>query len=234
MRALRWLVVLVALVVVAALVAGELIARPLAERAVGRDVKRRYQLDQRPEVQLGGFPFLVRVALGRLPSAHGRLTDTEVEGLRIQEARLRFDDVRFDPARLADADGEVTAAGGSALVSVTDDDLTRFLAGRGVDTPVRFRAGEVQVTGRFTVVGVSADVTAAGLLEVDDSQLRFLPTDLSAAGVDLPAALLEPLREELAFTVALPRVAGVQLSRLAVEESRVTLAADLADYVLTS
>jgi hypothetical protein len=226
-------VVLVALAVVLALLAGELIARPLAEEAVGRDVQRQYDLDQRPEVELDGFPFLVRVALGRLPSAEGRLTDSVVEGLRLAEAELRFRDVRFDLPRLAGGDGQVTAEGGTARVSVTDDDLSAFLAGQGIDSRVRFAPGTVEVTGQFTIRGVAADVTAVGELAVEGDQLRFQPTGLSAGGFGVDSSLLEPVLDQLAFTVELPRVAGVQLSRLSVEEGRITLSADLDDHVLT-
>ena len=227
------MVLIAALAVVVALVLGELVARPLAEQAVGRDIQQHYDLDQRPDVQLNGFPFLLRVALGRLPSAEGRLSDSVIEGLRISEAELRYDDVRFDPSRLARSTGEVTAERGSARVTVTDADLTALLAERGVDGRVRFTPGTVEVTDRFTVRGISAEVTATGELSVVDDQLRFEPTRLSAGGVGLDPDLLEPVLEQLAFTVTLPRVAGVQPSGLVVEEGRVTLTADLTDPVLT-
>jgi LmeA-like phospholipid-binding len=237
-RALRALLITVLLVAVLALVAGEVVLRPLAERAVARDVQDRYQLDQRPSVHLGGFPFLVRVAMGHLPSATGRLRNTIVEGLTLEAVELRLKDVRFDTVHLLDGDGNVRADAGQATVIVEDTDLSAYLAARGLPFDVRFSPGQVTVGGTVTVAGVQVRVEASGDLAVTGGQLTFSPTSIQAVGsratLAVPQSVLDAFRSTVAFSVPLPEVAGVQLSELEIGPGMATLRAELADYLLTS
>jgi hypothetical protein len=234
-RVLRALLIALVLLVLAALVAGEVIVRPLAERAVAEDIQARYALDERPSVSLGGFPFLVRVAMGRLPSADGRLRDLTVEGFTVQQADLRLQDVRFDLVRLASGDGQVSADSGQAEATVSDVDLTNYLAGLGLDFDVRFTPGAVTVGGAVTVAGVEVRVQATGTLAIQDGQLSFAPQSVEAgnASVTVPKGLLDNFRRAVAFTVPIPEVAGVQLTDLELGIGTATLRADLASYLLT-
>jgi len=226
-RALRALLLIVVLLVALALVAGEVLLRPLAQRAVAEDVQDRYQLDQRPSVHLGGFPFLVRVVMGHLPSATGRLRDTTIEGLTLEEVELRLQDVRFDTFDLLGGDGEVRA----------DVDLSRYLADRGLSFDVRFTPGQVTVGGTVTVAGTDVRVEATGALAIQDGQLSFRPAGIQLVGsratLTAPQAVLDTFRDRVAFTVPLPEVAGVQLTSLEIGTGTATLRADLAEYLLT-
>ena len=58
----------------------------------------------------------------------------------ISLAELRLQDVRFEALRLLDGDGEVRAGAGQAAVTVTDADLSRYLADQGLPLDVRFTA----------------------------------------------------------------------------------------------
>ena len=237
MRALRALLLIVVLLVALALVAGEVLLRPLAQRAVAEDVQDRYQLDQRPSVHLGGFPFLVRVVMGHLPSATGRLRDTTIEGLTLEEVELRLQDVRFDTFDLLGGDGEVRADAGQATVAVADVDLSRYLADRGLSFDVRFTPGQVTVGGTVTVAGTDVRVEATGALAIQDGQLGFRPAGIQLVGsratLTVPQAVLDTFRDRVAFTVPLPEVAGVQLTSLEIGTGTATLRADLAEYLLT-
>lgn len=230
---IRWLVAIAAVLVVATLVAGELFARPLAEKAVAREVQQRYHLDREPTVHLEGFPFLVRVALGRLPAATGELRETTVQGLRLEDAQLHLTDVRFDPGRLAGGNGQVRAQSGSAAVTVSDAELTRFVQSQGADLQITFQDGKTSVRGRLSIEGRDVDVDASGQLDLTDKQLHFQPDRLAAVGVDVPASLLDQYRDRLGFSISVPAVAGVQLTQLTVETGRARLGAELASYVLT-
>jgi hypothetical protein len=234
-RTLRALLIALVLLVLAALVAGEVIVRPVAERAVGEDIQARYELEERPSVTLGGFPFLVRVALGRLPSAEGQLQNVTVEGFTVQEANLRLHDVRFDVVRLADGDGQVSADSGRAEATVSDVDLTNYLAGLGFDFDVRFTPGEVTVGGSVAVAGTEVRVQATGVLTMSEGRLSFAPAgvEVGTATVTVPQNLLDGFRRTVAFTVPVPAVAGVQLTDLELGSGTATLRADLADYLLT-
>jgi hypothetical protein len=237
MRVLRALLVVLLLLVLLALVAGEVVLRPLAQRAVAENVQERYQLDQKPSVRLGGFPFLVRVVIGHLPSATGRLRDTTVEGLTLQEVELRLQDVRFDTTGLLDGDGEVRADAGPATVTVADVDLSSYLADRGLPFDVRFTPGQVTVGGTVTVAGIEVRVEATGTLAIQDGQLSFTPAGIRAVGaratLAVPQAVLDAFSQRVAFSVPLPEVAGVQLTSLALGTGTATLRADLAEYLLT-
>jgi len=236
-RVLRALLVVLVVLVLLALVAGEVVLRPLAQRAVAEDVQDRYQLDQRPSVHLGGFPFLVRVAMGNLPSATGRLRDTTIEGLTLEDVELRLQDVSFDTLGLLGGDGEVRAGAGQAAVTVVDVDLSRYLTDRGLAFDVRFAPGQVTVGGTVSVAGTDVRVEATGTLAIQDGQLSFTPAGIQLVGsratLTVPQAVLDTFRDRVAFTVPLPEVAGVQLTSLEIGTGTATLRADLAEYLLS-
>jgi hypothetical protein len=235
-RTLKGLIVAVFVVVVLGLVAGEVILRPQAERAVADDVRDRYRLDTRPAVKLGGFPFLLRVALGRLPSADGRLRDVTVEGFTVESAELHLRDVRFDPMRLARGGGDVTARAGQAAATVSDVDLTRYLSSQGLGLDVHFTTGEVRVAGTVSVARAQVTLVAAGSLQVSGQQLVFAPHSVEATSGDVtvPGPVIDAFRQTVSFAVPLPEIAGVRLTDIQFAAGTATLRANLSSYVLAA
>ena len=122
-------------------------------------------------------------------------------------------------------------------MTVTDADLSRYLADRGLPFDVRFTPGQVTVGGTVTVAGMEIRVEASGALAVEDGELSFTPASIQAVGaratLTVPQAVLDAFRGTVAFSVPLPEVVGVQLTDLQIGAGTVTLRAELAEYLLT-
>ncbi len=161
--------------------AGDYVMRFIAEGRIARSIRMAVDLDEDPNVELQGFPFVFRVLEGRFERVDVDAALVEVEGLALEEVHLDFRTVRFPEWDLvAGGSGEVTSEGGTAVIEVTDAALTEFLAGQGgVDA-------EVDLTpGSATVGGVS------GSLEIEGDVLVFRSGG-GGAGFEVPLPELVP------------------------------------------
>jgi hypothetical protein len=230
--AVRWLLrigIVLALILAIVVVAGEVVLRPIVERRVASDIARRYALTETPSVSLRGGPFVVRAIQGRLDGASIGVTDYEARGLRLAEAQLDADDVRFSLGPVLRGDPDVTADRVEARVTVTDADFSSYLAERGLDLAVRVTPGVATASGSVDVGGVTASGVASGSLTLAAGTLRFVPSrvDLTGggpAGADLQGAF--------AFDLPVPEVAGVRVTGVQLGDGEATFTADVTDYAL--
>ncbi|MPY96122.1 MAG: DUF2993 domain-containing protein [Acidimicrobiia bacterium] len=215
------------------LLATELLAKPFAERAVGRQIRDERGLASTPDVELSGFPFALAVARGQLDAASVSIDQYVVDGLLLRHATLDLDEVDFSVGSLVNGDAEVEAASATIVADVTDADLNSWLAARAVPLTVRFAAGQVHVAGRLELEGVGGDVQAVGTVAVEGGALSFAPAEVLLGGVPVPGELVDAARGAVAFTVPLPEVAGAQVTGATIGEGAATLTASVADYLLT-
>jgi hypothetical protein len=231
--ALRWLLrigIVLALLVVIVLVAGEVVLRPIVERQVASDIARRYALAEQPSVSLKGRPFIVRALQGRLDGATVAVAGYETRGLRVAAADLDADDVRFGLGAVLRGEPDVTAERVEATVTITDDDFNRYLRSQGVALEVRVTAGSATASGAVDVGGVSTSGTASGSLTLTGGALRFEPSDLEVTGS--PSLALDDLRAAFAFVLPVPEVAGLRVTGVRLGDGEATFTADVTDYVL--
>jgi len=194
----------VGLVVLAALLVGaDRLGAALAGRAVASRVQVALGSAERPDVAIGGFPFLTQAAAGRFEQVRVRAVGVPVrDGMRLDSVDLRLTGARRD------GDDSVVAerVEGRAVIS-----WSALAAAAGVPE-VAFSAGrtahEVTVSRRIEVRGISVELSGRAELSASGSDLRVRATSgaLSAAG--LGAELPAPETDLLSFTVSIEGLPG--------------------------
>ena len=198
---------LVVLVVILGLLAGaDLWVKSYAEKRIATELQSSFDAKGEAEVELSGFPFIVRLLSGTLPSVRVASSSLKRQGLRFTDVRLTMQDVAFSLSELASGEmGEVTVEDGHGSVSLPGADLT----------------------GVFGTVIEGVDIAIAeGVLRVRVGHLRGR-AQLSLDGTEL--TLAAP-RFDRSFTVDLPVfVDGLQYRVVRVRGTKAVLEFSLED-----
>jgi hypothetical protein len=171
MRAIRRIVVTL-LILAGLFVAADYGARAVAQAQVAASLQSNLDLSEKPEVSLGGFPFLRHVLDGHLDEVMLVGTDLSANGQSLRQVRIALRDVRFSASDLV--------FGRSTTVRFRSSDGTAQMTGANVTAALK--RANLDATVRFT--GGVARVSVAGLPEVrvrvalDGSDLVLRPADL--------------------------------------------------------
>jgi hypothetical protein len=171
MRAIRRIVI--TLVVLAGLfVAADYGARAVAQAQVATALQANLELSKKPDVSLGGFPFLRRVVDGHLDSVVLAGGDLSAGGQPLKRVQIALRDVRFSAADLVfGRNTTVRFRSSEGTAEMTGADVTAALKRADIDAHVRLAGGV-------------AKVSVAGFPEVrvrvtlDGSDLVLRPVDL--------------------------------------------------------
>jgi hypothetical protein len=206
-------VLLVLLVLLAALYVGaDLGARALANAGVSKELQSSLQLSRRPDVSLGGFPFIPKLASGRFATVTATAHGISSGSVRFARVDLTLHDVEFSSWRvLRGADTTIGIGSGRGTATLTASDVSDALRSAGIHAEVTFAGGKVLIR----------PAGAAGPVEVTVSVHRR--TLVLGSGA-LPA----PLR------IALPEVVpGIRYTRATISGSRAELGFDIRRTTLT-
>ncbi len=220
---------MVVLVVAVAVV--EQVAPRVAERRVADALVTRFSLTERPRVDLGGFPFLLRAASGELDQVQVSLRAYTSRGLRFADLHLVVGRITYPPTAPLRG-GTASASSITGTASVTETDLAAYLRASGSPLDVRLTPGRVTVSDRVTVGGVSATVTAGGTLVLDGQWLSFRPDDV-ALGPFAGLADVATWRGRLAFTAPIPDLAGIQVQSITIGDGVAVAHARIDDMTFT-
>jgi len=216
--------ILITLLVLAAIGAGaDFGARALAEARLASSIQGSMGLQERPDIELEGFPFLLHAARGRLEAASVELRDVEAEGMALEHVTLSFEDLVFDGVALVSGSGTVASRGGTAQVVLTEDALSGYLQEQGTPVEVRLRGPDIRVATRIDIGAGTTTATAEGPVRVESGRLVFSPEDVQIEGsVGVPAAAL-------AFDVPIPElVPGIVYQRVLIQDGVAAIEASLA------
>ncbi|MHB1064297.1 MAG: LmeA family phospholipid-binding protein [Georgenia sp.] len=213
-RAVPLLIVLLVLVAVGAVAADRyLLAR--AEQEIATRVGAVLHTTGKPDVTIGGFPFLPQVLTGEIGDADAHAADAVVEGLRLDDVDVSAREITLgDPVLVGELDLSATMAD-AALEQLLHEQMPA-LALRVTTT----RDGVVLATELFglplTITAVPTVIDGALAIGLDALTLagatvdaRVLPAFLEAADaltVELPA-----LPPGLEIVGVEPRTGGVRL-----------------------
>jgi len=227
----RPLVLVIGVLVVAAVVA-ERVAPRVAERRVADALVTRFSLSQRPRVDLGGFPFLLRAASGQLDHVNVSLSDYVTQGLRFADIELHVGRITYPPtAPLRGGTASASAITGTARV--TQADLATYLLSVGSSLVVRLSAGRVTVIDHVTVAGIAADVSATGVLSVAGQSLTFRPDVVSLGPLASALADAAGIRSRLSFTAPLPDIVGIHVQSLTIVDGAAMAQASVDDMTFS-
>lgn len=218
---------LVRTLVVLALVAGGLavadtVARIRTEDRIAGSVTAIPGVVGKPDVSIGGFPFLTQVSAGTLGSVRVTAHEAVLGGLRLEDVAVELSDVGTDapyPAARAVLTGRATP-----------DDL-EAVVDNGLDLEIR--RGELVAT--TTVLGLPLDAVLAPRPAGRDVEVDVTGFMLAGVGVsadELPADVAGVL-QGLRFTIDdLP--AGMSLTEVAVRDGTVRFRAEGDDLDLAT
>jgi hypothetical protein len=227
-----------ALLVVLLLLGGLLLAadrgaEAFAEDRVAQLVAERGGLAGRPEVEIGGFPFLTQAVGGRyddvrigltgadLGQPEGTRADVSLRGVQVALSDVLSGSVQQVPVERVDG----TATLAYALLA----------AELGPGTTVTRNGDGLRVQRTVEVAGVSVPLTATGTVSLDGDTLVVDVEDASGAGVDVPDLLVDQVDDALDLRYPIPQLPfDLQVTGVAPADDGVRVQVEATDTVLGS
>jgi hypothetical protein len=212
------------LVLIGLLVAADRIADAVAERAAGTLLQRSQHLDQRPDVDITGFPFLTQLVARQFDEIDVHAHDVAV-GESGHTVRLHQLDVAMHDVHVSGNFDSATSGSSTATGVIRYADLSGTLG-----VPVSY-AGDHRITAqhRETVAGAQVTATATvGVQLSDDHVLSFTHPQVSVAGQSVPPQLTNFFGEVFRLRVplqGLPFGVQVQAVQLQPDGLHITLSA---------
>ena len=225
-----------ALLVVLLLLGGLLLAadrgaEAFAEDRVAQLVAERGGLAGRPEVEIGGFPFLTQAVGGRyddvrigltgadLGQPEGTRADVSLRGVQVALPDVLSGSVQQVPVERVDG----TATLAYALLA----------AELGPGTTVTRAGHGLRVQRTVEVAGVSVPLTATGTVSLDGDTLVVDVEDASGVGVDVPDVLVDRVGDALDLSYRIPQLPfGLQVTGVAPADDGVRVQVEATDTVL--
>jgi LmeA-like phospholipid-binding len=200
---LRKALLVVLLLLAGLYVAADFGAKALADAGVSKELQSSLQLSRRPDVSLGGFPFIPKLVSGRFDQVEASARGFRSNRVRFALVALSLHDVTFSALRvLRGADTTIGIGSGSGTAEMTASQVEQALQAAGLALTVRLADGRVTVR----VPQLQAETTVALSIRKGKLLLR------SSA---LPGAIRIPLPEvvpSIRYTAVSVRGARVVLS----------------------
>ncbi|ADB77192.1 DUF2993 domain-containing protein [Geodermatophilus obscurus] len=206
-------------------------AEAFAEDRVAQLVAERGGLAGRPEVEIGGFPFLTQAVGGRyddvrigltgadLGQPEGTRADVSLRGVQVALSDVLSGSVQQVPVERVDG----TATLAYALLA----------AELGPGTTVTRNGDGLRVQRTVEVAGVSVPLTATGTVSLDGDTLVVDVEDASGAGVDVPDLLVDQVDDALDLRYPIPQLPfGLQVTGVAPADDGVRVHVEATDTVL--
>src|SRR5919197_2211974 len=204
-------------------VAADFGAARLFESRVTEALQRKYDLSERPIVQVRDFPFLPHLVSGRFSTIDLAATDASTPSISIAALELHMRDVRVPRSVLLGGSGVVRVARTDGEVKLSQAELNRLLADRLQGGSLTLEAGRVRLRLTTQILGRSLTGTAVGRLGVRDGRITFTPETVLVDGVR-NQILEEQLASRLILDVPLPPLpAGFTVERIDVQPGAVML-----------
>lgn len=221
-RGRGWLIAL--LVLLALLVVADRASLLFAERLIATKAQSSQQLEHKPSVSIGGFPFLTQVIANHYNDVRVSGSDVTVDA-NGQRVRLQTFSGKLTGVRVVDHFSGVTAAHANGTATLGYDQLSRVL-----DVALSYAAGgrvqatkSVQVLGRSVSATVSARVTVPGGDELAFSDVRVAVADV---GVSVPSAVTSELSAIFARKLSLGGLPfGLRITQLSVAPGGIQVSA---------
>jgi len=191
--------VVLALLLAGADIAGRLIAQQKASQALGSELTTPHD----PSVRIGGFSFLAQAVRGdysHLTISADDLTLGPVDGARMQADLYEVSFPLSDA--LSGTLQHLTAGRAQLNATIPGSALARALGQPGL-TLTPGGDGVVQMHTTVAVAGRTFPVTVDVLMSVSDDVLHLAARPVQAAGVDVPGAVSSALQQRLTSTIPL-------------------------------
>ena len=225
----RFLVLIVVLVVLA--VTADRVAWWFAQRTIATEIQKTEKLSTRPEVTVGGFPFLTQALRGRYQQVDANIQDPAVDnGLKIDSLKVQLRGVHVTTGDLINRQVDsVPVDSATAVATISFASLNAAAKENLPDakSKVEFSQGTgdaLAVTGTYRSSGLSAKLDLQARLLAKDGDLIVELDPEALAG--LPAALRAQVKSLVADASQLPPLPfGFQAQAVSVSPSGITVQA---------
>ncbi len=151
------------LILLAIVVAGDFVLRGWVEARAEGHLQDELDLPQRPDVSIGGWPFVFMVLDGRFPDVHVETGPVTARGVTLQDVHLDLRDVEVATGQaVGGRPGSVRTGGGRGEAYVGADDLREGFREQGVDAEIRLEDDGLLVAAPELPREVEADVRLRG------------------------------------------------------------------------
>jgi hypothetical protein len=215
---------LLVLLILAVGVGADFASARVFESKVTTALERKYQLGDRPIVQVRDFPFLPRLLAGRLSTLDLAANDARAQGVTLDSVEVHLRGVRVPRAVLLGGHGEVRIDRADGQVALSQEQVNRLLGDRLQGGTVAIDTRGVRVEVRREVLGRQVDAVVAGRLVASAGRLAFQPRSIEVGGVR-DQALEASLLPSFSFDVPLPPLpVDIDVQRVDTEPGQIVLA----------
>ena len=224
------------LVVLALVVVDRVAARVVAQRVADR-IRTSQDLAATPSVSISGFPFLTQVAGGKYDAVSVTAHDVRRDGLQLSAVHVTLRGLRLPLGDVTNGTvREIPVRQGTAVVSLTYDDLNSYLAPRHlhVAPDVAPDSGALRVTGsaQLPLVG-QVSLSAPLRIATDGNGLTLVPDVVHSLAGALPGPARSLAVELLTVRVSLSDLPfGVRLDSARVTSDGLAIEASASDITL--
>jgi hypothetical protein len=225
----KFLVVLV--VLVGLLAAGDRLAAGVAEHRVGEQIATKGGLSGTPDVDIEGFPFLTQAVAGRYDEVRIALTAEQLGQPEGTDADIALHGVEVPLSAVLS--GSVTEVPVERIDGTATLSYELLAAQLGGDTTVERDGDGLRVSRTVELLGQSFAVSAAGTVTLQGDELVVDVEQAEGAGVEIPDVLVDQASDLLDLRYAVPPLPfGLQLTGVAPGADGVDVAVEASDTVL--
>lgn len=199
----KWLIALVVLVLL--LIAVDRIAKVVVQNQAAGRIRDEYDLAERPDVTVHGFPFLTQVLRRELTRVNVEATGVAIADTQNLDVDLTLRDVRL----LEGYRGRAQELDGTVLVPY--DELAGLVRETSaVDITLGYGGAPDTIVIRTSVPGPTGavEVVAFGGLRLSGSRLTMRPTRFEVNGEPADPLVAQLARDRLELDVRIPRIPG--------------------------
>jgi hypothetical protein len=241
------LVVLGGLFVVADRVAANVAERRLADQAVSEMRKRDITSAKKPDVTIGGFPFLTQVLAGRYQKVTIDVDHPQNGRVTLDRLTIAADQVHAPLNTITSGQGRVTADTVQGTATMGWDvvrgliDTTPLKRVPGLDVSkldVAVKDNKVTMSAPVAFAGLSLTMQAAGTLTVTKGEVHLQIQDLRATSAgggvsSIPPSYMNQYRDALNVKIAVPSLPyDLVINKVETTASGILVTATAADVVL--
>ncbi|MCM3885459.1 DUF2993 domain-containing protein [Frankia sp. R82] len=229
-RGVRVVAVLV-VVLLALLLAIDRITPRVVAGLIAAQAQRSEGLAARPDVSLGGFPFLTQVWRGNYRDVRVDVRGQVEQGLRVDRVHAELVGAHVPPGDVVHGDvRRIPVDRLTAQVELTFTDLNAYLRSQGSAVEVGSAGTGIRVSGSLDVLGATVDAVGTADISVAPTEITFTPRELTApVGASLSPAISQLL------TVRVPVVGlpfNLRLTSATVRSDRIVFGAAGQNVVL--
>lgn len=235
-KILIWVGVFVLLAFGAFVIVAETYLRSAAEAQIAKDLKRYYNVDELPAVEIHCSPFFWCVLTGSVDSVDATMTgldtshfasgkDRFATPMRISSLTIDLRNISFSPLGVLNGQKSFSAESGTLAAHVTAPELNAFMKNSGVRLVFDIKPGAVSATANLAGQGETFTVVGTGVFALQGSELIYDPVTVEGEGVPQEVAL-----NALRIRRNLPTIGGITPTSLEMANGEIVLSADVSAF----